>query len=52
MGPNNKRNFCGHCDSPGDRGPSKQEPTTLILPFGSNKQHRMDKEGFYFGSVV
>jgi hypothetical protein len=41
MGPSSQHNFCGPWQP---RGPNKQEPTTLILPYGSNKHHRMDKE--------
>jgi hypothetical protein len=43
MGPSSQHNFCGHWQP---RGPNKQEPTTLILPYGSNKHHCMDKEEF------
>jgi hypothetical protein len=30
------------------QGHNKQEPTTFILPYGSNKQHCMDKEDFHW----
>jgi hypothetical protein len=35
------------------QGHNKQESTTFILPYGSNKQHCMDKEEFHwvFGVV-
>jgi hypothetical protein len=35
------------------QGHNKQESTTFILPYGSNKQHCMDKEEFnwLFGVV-
>jgi hypothetical protein len=46
-----------HCFNPsraGDmEGHNKQESTTFILPYGSNKHHCMDKEEFHwvFGVV-
>jgi hypothetical protein len=30
------------------QGHNKQESTTFILPYGSNKQHCMDKEEFHW----
>jgi hypothetical protein len=30
------------------QGHNKQESTTVILPYGSNKQHCMDKEDFHW----
>jgi hypothetical protein len=43
-------NFLGHQQP---QGHNKQESTTFILPYGSNKQHCMDKEEFLwlFGVV-
>jgi hypothetical protein len=43
-------NFLGHQQP---QGHNKQESTTFILPYGSNKQHCMDKEEFHwlFGVV-
>jgi hypothetical protein len=35
------QNFCGHQQH---QGHHKQESTIFILPYGSNKQHCMDKE--------
>jgi hypothetical protein len=32
------QNFCGHWQP---QGHNKQEPTTLTLPYGSNKHHCM-----------
>jgi hypothetical protein len=40
-----QRNFCGHQQH---QGHDKQESTTFILPYGSNKQHCMDKEESYW----
>jgi hypothetical protein len=45
MYPNSQHNFCGHWQP---QGPNKQEPTTLILPYGFNKHHPMDKEEFHW----
>jgi hypothetical protein len=33
-------------------GPNKQEPTTLILPYESNKHYYMDKEEFHWFCCV
>jgi hypothetical protein len=38
-------NFLGHQQP---QGHNKQESTTYILPYGSNKQHCMDKEEFHW----
>jgi hypothetical protein len=48
--PSCQHNFCGHQQP---HGHNKQEWTTFILPYGSNKQHCMDKEEFHwvFGVV-
>jgi hypothetical protein len=48
--PSCQYNFLGHQQP---QGPNKQESTTFILPYGSNKQHCMDKEEFHwlFGAV-
>jgi hypothetical protein len=40
-----QHNFCGHQHHQG-QGHNKQESTTFILPYGSNKQHCTDKEEF------
>jgi hypothetical protein len=40
-----QHNFCGHQQP---QGHDKQESTTFILPYGSNKQHFMDKEKFHW----
>jgi hypothetical protein len=44
--PSSQHNFCGHWQEP--QGHNKQEPTTLILLYGSNKHHCMDKEEFHW----
>jgi hypothetical protein len=50
MYPNSQHNFCCHWQS---WGPNKQEPTTLILPYGSNKHHPMVKDDlFWFCGVM
>jgi hypothetical protein len=36
------------CSHQQPQGHNKQESTTFILPYGSNKQHCMDKEGFHW----
>jgi hypothetical protein len=41
MDPSGHHNFCGHQQP---QGHNKQESTTFILPYGSNKQHCMDNE--------
>jgi hypothetical protein len=41
MDPSCQHNFCGHQQP---QGHNKQESTTFILPYGSNKQHCMDKD--------
>jgi hypothetical protein len=48
--PSCQHNFLGHQQP---QGHNKQESTTFILPYGSNKQHHMDKEEFHwlFGVV-
>jgi hypothetical protein len=49
MDPSCQHNFWGHQQP---QGHNKQESTTFILPYGSNKQHCMDKEEFcwvFFG---
>jgi hypothetical protein len=45
-----QHNFLGHQQP---QGHNKQESTPFILPYGSNKQHCMDKEEFHsvFGVV-
>jgi hypothetical protein len=45
-----QHNFLGNQQP---QGHNKQESTTFILPYGSNKQHCMDKEEFHwlFGVV-
>jgi hypothetical protein len=50
MDPSCQHNFLGHQQP---QGHNKQESTTFILPYGSNKQHCMDKEEFHwlFGVV-
>jgi hypothetical protein len=40
-----QHNFWGHLQP---QGHNKQESTTFILPYGSNKQHCMDKEEFHW----
>jgi hypothetical protein len=40
-----QHNFLGHQQP---QGHNKQESTTFILPYGSNKQHCMDKEEFHW----
>jgi hypothetical protein len=40
-----RQNFCGQWQPQGHT--NKQEPTTLTLPYGSNKHHCMDKEEFH-----
>jgi hypothetical protein len=40
-----KHNFLHHQQP---QGRNKQESTTFILPYGSNKQHCMDKEEFHW----
>jgi hypothetical protein len=42
-----QHNFCGHQQHQG-QGHNKQESTTFILPYGSNKQNCMDKEESYW----
>jgi hypothetical protein len=44
MDPSCQHNFWGHQKQ---QGHNKQESTTFILPYGSNKQHCMDKEEFH-----
>jgi hypothetical protein len=48
MDPSCRHNFLGHQQP---QGHNKHESTTLVLPYGSNKQHCMDKEEFdwFFG---
>jgi hypothetical protein len=48
--PSCQHNFLDHQQP---QGHNKQESTTFILPYGSNKQHCMDKEEFHwvFGVV-
>jgi hypothetical protein len=41
-----QHNFLGHQQP---QGHDKQESTTFLLPYGSNKQHCMDKEEFHWG---
>ena len=50
MDPSCQHNFLGHQQP---QGHNKQESTTFILPYGSSKQHCMDKEEFHwlFGVV-
>jgi hypothetical protein len=43
MDPRCQHNFLGHQQP---QGHNKQESTTFILSYGSNKQHWMDKEEF------
>jgi hypothetical protein len=43
--PSCQHNFFGNQQP---QGHNKQESTTFILPYGSNKQHCMDKEEFHF----
>jgi hypothetical protein len=45
MDPSCQHNFRGHQQP---QGHNKQESTTFILPYGSNKQHCMDKEEFHW----
>jgi hypothetical protein len=45
MDPSCQHNFLGHQQP---LGHNKQVSTTLILPYGSNKQHCVDKEGFHW----
>jgi hypothetical protein len=45
MDPGCQHNFLGHQQP---QGHDKQESTTFILPYGSNKQHCMDKEEFHW----
>jgi hypothetical protein len=45
LGSNCQNNFWGHQQP--QQGHNKQEPTTFILPYGSNKQHCMDKKDFH-----
>jgi hypothetical protein len=40
-----RHNVLGHQQP---QGHNKQESTTFILPYGSNKQHCMDKEEFHW----
>jgi hypothetical protein len=40
-----QHNFLGHQQP---QGQNRQESTTFILPYGSNKQHCMDKEEFHW----
>jgi hypothetical protein len=51
MDPSCQHNFLGQYQQL--QGHIKQESTTFILPYGSNKQHCMDKEEFHwlFGVV-
>jgi hypothetical protein len=44
MDPSCQRNFWGHQQP---QGHNKQEPTTFILPYGSNKQHCMEEKEFH-----
>jgi hypothetical protein len=44
--PSCQHNLLGHQQQP--QGHNKQESTTSILPYGSNKQHCMDKEEFHW----
>jgi hypothetical protein len=50
MDPSCQHNFLGHQQP---QGHNKQESTSFILPYGSSKQHCMDKEEFHwlFGAV-
>jgi hypothetical protein len=43
--PSCQHNFLAHQQP---QGHNKQESTTFILPYGSNKQHCMDKEEFHW----
>jgi hypothetical protein len=45
MDPSCQHNFLGHQQP---QGHNKQESTTFILPYGSNKQHHMEKEEFHW----
>jgi hypothetical protein len=45
MEPSCQHNYLGHQQP---QGHNKQESTTFILPYGSNKQHCMDKEEFHW----
>jgi hypothetical protein len=45
MDPSSGHSFCDHQQP---QRHNKQEPTTFILPYGSNKQHCMDKEEFHW----
>jgi hypothetical protein len=49
--PSCQHNFCGHQQH---QGHNKQESTTFIPPYGSNKQHCMDKEELHwvFGVIL
>jgi hypothetical protein len=47
MDPRCQHNFCGHQQHQG-QGHNKQESTTFILPYGTNKQQCMDKEESYW----
>jgi hypothetical protein len=46
MDPSCQHNFLAATNS--HRGHNKQRSTTFILPYGSNKQHCMDKEEFHW----
>jgi hypothetical protein len=50
MDPSSGLNFCDHQQH--KQRHNKQEPTTFILPYGSNKQHCMDKEEFQWFCAV
>jgi hypothetical protein len=45
MDPSCRHIFLGHQQP---QGHNKQESTTVILPYESNKQHCMDKEEFHW----
>jgi hypothetical protein len=45
MDPSCHHNFWGHQQP---QGHNKQEPTTFLLPYGSNKQHCMEEEEFHW----
>jgi hypothetical protein len=45
MDPSCQHNFGGHQQP---QGHNKQESTTFTLPYGSNKQHCMNKEEFHW----
>jgi hypothetical protein len=47
-----QHNFLGHQYSHREQGHNKQKSNTFILPYGSNKQHWMDKEEFQWIFVV